>query len=111
MAFQMDSSKDIDANLDDFNKLLHDLKLAGDNTIEKYAPQILLGSIPETFSEVKSALKYGGSKVNCDMIVNGLKEKESELKLLKSKPLHGEVMYVNRNDQKKPYHNFNKTEN
>ncbi|KAH6799226.1 Transducin/WD40 repeat-like superfamily protein [Perilla frutescens var. frutescens] len=98
----MDASKNIDANMDEFNKLLQDLKHAGDDTHEKYASQILLGSIPESFSEVRSALKYGGSKVTCDMIVTGLKAKENELKKLKSKPLHNEIMYVN----KKPNHGF-----
>ncbi|KAH6762820.1 Protein kinase superfamily protein [Perilla frutescens var. hirtella] len=92
MNYQMDSSKDVDANMDEFNKLLQDLKLAGDDTHEKYAAQILLGAIPESFSEVKSALKYGGSKVTCNMIVTGLKAKENELKKLKSKPLHNEII-------------------
>ena len=45
------------------------------------------------------------------MIVNGLKAKESGLKLLKSKPLHGEVMYVNRNEHRKPHQGFNHSDN
>ncbi|KAH6776546.1 Leucine-rich receptor-like protein kinase family protein [Perilla frutescens var. hirtella] len=88
----MDASKDVDANMDEFNKLLQDLKLAGDDTHEKYAAQILLDAIPESFSEVKSALKYDGSKVTYNMIVTGLKAKENELKKLKSKPLHNEII-------------------
>ncbi|KAH6782301.1 hypothetical protein C2S51_007594 [Perilla frutescens var. frutescens] len=51
MNYQMDASKDVDANMDEFNKLLQDLKLASDDTHEKYAAQILLGAIPELFSE------------------------------------------------------------
>ncbi|KAH6764094.1 hypothetical protein C2S51_015343 [Perilla frutescens var. frutescens] len=111
MSFQMDSSKDIDANMDEFYKLLQDLKLAGDDSLEKYAPQVLLGSIPESFAEVKSALKYGGSKVNCDMIVTGLKAKESEMRKMKSQPLHNEIMYVNRNNNRNPPHGFDKPPN
>ncbi|KAH6805514.1 hypothetical protein C2S51_030345 [Perilla frutescens var. frutescens] len=107
----MDASKDVDTNMDEFNKLLQDLKLAGDDTHEKYAAQILLGAIPESFSEVKSALKYGGSKVTCNMIVTGLKAKENELKKLKSKPLHNEIMYVNRSNNRNPPHDFDKPPN
>ncbi|KAH6785495.1 hypothetical protein C2S51_037950 [Perilla frutescens var. frutescens] len=46
MSFQMDPSKDIDTNMHEFTKLLKDVKLAGDDKIEAYAPQILLGAIP-----------------------------------------------------------------
>ncbi|KAH6756627.1 hypothetical protein C2S53_001808 [Perilla frutescens var. hirtella] len=107
MTFQMDPSKDVDSNMHDFNKLLKDFKLAGDDTLEKYAPQILLGAIREMFSEVKSALKYGGSKVTCDMIVSGLKIKENEKKNMQSKSLQNEILYVNRNNNKKPFNGVN----
>ncbi|KAH6779590.1 hypothetical protein C2S52_010827 [Perilla frutescens var. hirtella] len=111
MNYQMDVFKDVDANMDEFNKLLQDLKLAGDDTHEKYVAQILLGAIPESFSEVKSALKYGGSKATCNMIVTGLKAKENELKKLKSKPLHNEIMYINRSNNRNLPHGFNRPPN
>ncbi|KAH6809075.1 hypothetical protein C2S51_026858 [Perilla frutescens var. frutescens] len=107
MSFQMDPSKDVDTNMHEFTKLLKDVKLAGDDKIEAYAPQILLGAIPEIYAEVKSALKYGGCKLTCDMIVSGLKAKENEIRKLSSKPLQNEIMYVNKNFKNRPYIDFN----
>ncbi|KAH6794982.1 hypothetical protein C2S52_005459 [Perilla frutescens var. hirtella] len=92
MSFQMDPSKDVDTNMHEFTNLLKDIKLAGDDKIEAYAPQILLGAIPEMYAEVKSALKYGGCKLTCDMIVSGLKAKENEIKKLNSKPLQNKII-------------------
>ena len=73
-------SKDIDENLDDFTKLVQDIKLTGDKNIDEYSPIVLLNAIPDTYSNVKSAIKYGRDSVNLDTVVNGLKSKEIDLK-------------------------------
>ncbi|KAL2231207.1 UNVERIFIED_CONTAM: hypothetical protein Sindi_1715100, partial [Sesamum indicum] len=70
----------IDENLDDFTKLVQDIKLTGDKNIDEYSPIVLLNAIPDTYSDVKAAIKYGRDSVNLDIVVNGLKSKEIDLK-------------------------------
>ena len=74
-------SKNIDENLDDFTKLVQDIKLTGDKNIDEYSPIVLLNAIPDTYSDVKAAIKYGRDSVNLDTVVNGLKSKEIDLKM------------------------------
>ncbi|GAA0156486.1 hypothetical protein LIER_13976 [Lithospermum erythrorhizon] len=61
--FRLDTSEDIKENLDVFTKLISDIKLAGDKNIDDYAPIALLNDIPDSFSDVKSAIKYGRDEV------------------------------------------------
>ena len=74
-------SKDIDENLDDFAKLVQDIKLTGDKNIDEYSPIVLLNAISDTYSNVKSAIKYDRDSMNLDTVVNGLKSKEIDLKM------------------------------
>ncbi|KAL2230503.1 UNVERIFIED_CONTAM: hypothetical protein Sindi_1644700 [Sesamum indicum] len=78
--YKLDLSKNIDENLDDFTKLVQDIKLTGDKNIDEYSPIVLLNAIPDTYSDVKAAIKYGRDSVNLDTVVNGLKSKEIDLK-------------------------------
>ncbi|KAL0339785.1 UNVERIFIED_CONTAM: Retrovirus-related Pol polyprotein from transposon TNT 1-94 [Sesamum radiatum] len=56
---KLDLSKNIDENVDEFTKLVQDIKLTGDKNIDDYTPIVLLNAIPETYSDVKAAIKYG----------------------------------------------------
>ncbi|KAL2251350.1 UNVERIFIED_CONTAM: Retrovirus-related Pol polyprotein from transposon TNT 1-94 [Sesamum indicum] len=78
--YKLDLSKNIDENLDDFTKLIQDIKLTGDENIDAYTPIVLLNAIPESYSDVKAAIKYGRDSINLDTVVNGLKSKEMDLK-------------------------------
>ncbi|KAL2235740.1 UNVERIFIED_CONTAM: Retrovirus-related Pol polyprotein from transposon TNT 1-94 [Sesamum indicum] len=81
--YKLDLSKNIDENLDDFTKLIQDIKLIGDKYIDEYSPIVLLNAIPESYSDVKAAIKYSRDSVNIETVVNGLKSKELDLKINK----------------------------
>ncbi|KAL0324595.1 UNVERIFIED_CONTAM: putative mitochondrial protein [Sesamum calycinum] len=72
-------SKDIEENIDEFTKLVQDIKLTGDKNIDDYTPIVLLNAIPEVYSDVKAAIKYGRDNVSLDTVINGLKSKEMDI--------------------------------
>ncbi|KAL2227396.1 UNVERIFIED_CONTAM: Retrovirus-related Pol polyprotein from transposon TNT 1-94 [Sesamum indicum] len=92
--YKLDLSKNIDENLDDFTKLIQDIKLAGDKYIDEYSPIVLLNAIPESYSDVKAAIKYGRDSINLETVVNGLKSKELDLKVNKPSQNHYEINSV-----------------
>ncbi|KAL2251628.1 UNVERIFIED_CONTAM: Retrovirus-related Pol polyprotein from transposon TNT 1-94 [Sesamum indicum] len=92
--YKLDLSKNIDENLDDFTKLIHDIKLTGDKNIDEYSPIVLLNAIPESYSNVKAAIKYGRDSVNIETVVNGLKSKELDIKTNKPGQNQHEVNLV-----------------
>ncbi|KAL0403977.1 UNVERIFIED_CONTAM: hypothetical protein Sradi_2038500 [Sesamum radiatum] len=57
--YKLDLSKNINDNIDEFTKLIQDIKLTGDKSIDDYSPIVLLNAIPDTYNDVKSAIKYG----------------------------------------------------
>ncbi|CAH9091332.1 unnamed protein product [Cuscuta europaea] len=78
--FRFDLTKDIDENLDVFNKLIPNIKQAGDEQIDDYTPIVLLNAIPDSYNDVKSAIKYDRDEILLDIVVNGLRSKELVLK-------------------------------
>ncbi|KAL0312836.1 UNVERIFIED_CONTAM: hypothetical protein Sradi_5682900 [Sesamum radiatum] len=62
--YKLDLSKNIDENIDEFTKLIQDIKLTGDKSIDDYSPIVLLNAIPDTYNDVKSAIKYGEENKN-----------------------------------------------
>ncbi|KAL0321780.1 UNVERIFIED_CONTAM: Retrovirus-related Pol polyprotein from transposon TNT 1-94 [Sesamum calycinum] len=91
--YKLDLSKNIDENIDDFTKLIQDIKLTGDKNIDDYSPIVLLNAIPETYGDVKAAIKYGRDNVNLETVVSGLKSKEME-KTNKPSQNQNEVNFV-----------------
>ncbi|KAL0362358.1 UNVERIFIED_CONTAM: hypothetical protein Scaly_1191000 [Sesamum calycinum] len=51
-------------------------KLDLSKNIDDYSPIVLLNAIPETYGDVKAAIKYGRDNVNLETIVSGLKVKK-----------------------------------
>ena len=51
--FKLGLSKNIDENIDHFQKLVQDIKRSGDKTIDEYTNIALMNAIPDT------AIKYG----------------------------------------------------
>ncbi|KAL0316746.1 UNVERIFIED_CONTAM: Retrovirus-related Pol polyprotein from transposon TNT 1-94 [Sesamum radiatum] len=90
----VDLSKNIEENIDDFTKLIQDIKLTGDKNIDDYKPIVLLNAIPEAYSDVKAAIKYGRDNVSLDTVINGLKSKEMDIKTNKTSQSHNEVNIV-----------------
>ena len=52
-SFKIDPSKDLDDNLDVFNKLVQDITNCGEIVSEEYKAVILLNAIPDIYKEVK----------------------------------------------------------
>ncbi|KAL0366231.1 UNVERIFIED_CONTAM: hypothetical protein Sradi_3513200 [Sesamum radiatum] len=92
--YKLDLSKNIDENIDEFTKLIQDIKLTGDKSIDDYSPIVLLNAIPDTYNDVKSAIKYGRDSVNLETVINGLKSKEIDLKTSKPSQSSNEVNMV-----------------
>ncbi|KAL0315727.1 UNVERIFIED_CONTAM: hypothetical protein Sradi_5450900, partial [Sesamum radiatum] len=92
--YKLDLSKNIDENIDDFTKLIQDIKLTGDKNIDDYSPIVLLNAIPETYGDVKAAIKYGRDNVSLETVVSGLKSKEMDLKTNKPSQNQNEVNFV-----------------
>ncbi|KAL2243392.1 UNVERIFIED_CONTAM: hypothetical protein Sindi_0457200 [Sesamum indicum] len=106
--YKLDLSKTIDENLDDFTKLVQDIKLTGDKNIDEYSPIVLLNAIPDTYADVKAAIKYGRDSVSLDIVVNGLKSKEIDLKTNRPSNNHHEVNSVRgRSNFRNPNNRYN----
>ncbi|KAL0374429.1 UNVERIFIED_CONTAM: Retrovirus-related Pol polyprotein from transposon TNT 1-94 [Sesamum radiatum] len=69
-----------------------DIKLTGDKNIDDYTPIVLLNAIPETYSDVKAAIKYGRDNVSLDTVINGLKSKEMDIKTNKTNQSTSEMI-------------------
>ncbi|KAL0367538.1 UNVERIFIED_CONTAM: hypothetical protein Sradi_3643900 [Sesamum radiatum] len=92
--YKLDLSKNIDDNVDEFTKLIQDIKLIGDKSIDEYSPIVLLNAIPDTYNDVKSAIKYGRDSVNLKIVINGLKSKEIDLKTNQPSQSNNEINVV-----------------
>ncbi|KAK0579981.1 hypothetical protein LWI29_034466 [Acer saccharum] len=81
----MDASKGLGKNLDEFKKMTTELANAGDN--EKLSDEneviILLNFLPDSFKDVKAAIKYSGTSLSLELCISALKSKELELKIEK----------------------------
>ena len=78
--FKMDTTKDLDANIDDFNKLCLDLSNCDQKFSDEHFAVILLNSLPDSYREIKNAIKYGRESLTYEVVVNALKSRDLELK-------------------------------
>ncbi|KAL0430143.1 UNVERIFIED_CONTAM: Retrovirus-related Pol polyprotein from transposon TNT 1-94 [Sesamum radiatum] len=107
--YKLDLSKNIDENIDEFIKLIQDIKLTRDKSIDDFSPIVLLNAIPDTYNDVKSAIKYGRDSVNLKTVINGLKSKEIDLKTNKPSQSSNEVNMVSgRNKNRNTEYKFRK---
>ncbi|TXG48522.1 hypothetical protein EZV62_024397 [Acer yangbiense] len=90
----MNPSKGLGQNLDEFKKMTIELANAGEK--EKLSDEneaiILLNSLPESFKDVKAAIKYGRSSLSLEECISALKSKELELKIERKD--NGENLFV-----------------
>lgn len=84
-------NKDVDENIDNFTKLVQDIKLTSDKSVYEYFPIISLNVIHDSYSDLKSAIKYGRDNISLDNVVNGLESKEMDLRVNKGSKNSGEV--------------------
>ncbi|TXG64595.1 hypothetical protein EZV62_011589 [Acer yangbiense] len=101
--FKMDASKGLGKNLDDFKKMTIELANAGED--EKLSDEneaiILLNSLPDSFKDVKAAIKYGRSSLSLEECISALKSKELELKIEKKD--NGENLFVRDTVEENPF--------
>ncbi|KAK4390103.1 hypothetical protein Sango_2073600, partial [Sesamum angolense] len=61
---------------DKLEELYTETSLPSDKNIDDYSPIVLLNAIPETYGDVKAAIKYGRDNVQLETVVSGLKNKK-----------------------------------
>ena len=81
--FRMDSSKTLEQNLDMLNKLQLDLSNTGNKFDDEDVAVILLNSLPESFDDVKTAIKYGRDTLTSSIVINVIKSRDFETRIKK----------------------------
>lgn len=71
--FKMDPSKNLEENLDDFNTVCTELENSGEEVKGVDQAVILLNSLPESFKEIKAAIKYGRDALTVDVVLDALR--------------------------------------
>lgn len=89
--YRMDSSKTLDENLDDFNRICLELASTGEKMSDENQVVILLNSLPESYKEIKAAIKYGRDSLTLDTVLSALRSKELEMK---SEKKDAEVLFT-----------------
>ncbi|XP_038887099.1 uncharacterized protein LOC120077281 [Benincasa hispida] len=64
----MDSSKGLEENLDEFQKIIVDLNNISEKMSNENQAVILLNSLPESYREIKAAIKYGQDSFSMDIV-------------------------------------------
>lgn len=68
--YKMDPNKDLEQNLDDFNRIVLDLTNIEEEMLDENKATILLNSLPESYNKVKTAIKYGRDSLTMDIELN-----------------------------------------
>lgn len=92
--FTMDSTKTLNQNLDDFNKIVLDLSNIGEKVDEEDQAIILLYSLPDQFRELKTVIQYGKETLSLEDVLSILKTKEFELNVEKGKKEKDESLFM-----------------
>lgn len=79
----MDSAKSLEENLDDFSTICTELQNTGEEVKDQDQVVILLNSLPDSYKEVKAAIKYGRDVMTVDKILDAMRMRDLELKLEK----------------------------
>ncbi|KAM6555575.1 hypothetical protein CsatB_002594 [Cannabis sativa] len=89
----MSSSKSLDQNLDEFLRMHIELANSGENEALSDENQaiIILNSLPESYREVKTAIKYGRTSITLEEVISALKSKDLEMRTEKGGHSNGEV--------------------
>ncbi|TXG63668.1 hypothetical protein EZV62_010662 [Acer yangbiense] len=90
----MDASKSLCQNLDEFKKITIELANAGvdEKLSDENVAIILLNSLPDSFKDVKAAIKYDRTSLSLEECILALKSKDLELKMEKKDS--GENLFV-----------------
>ncbi|KAA0038009.1 Retrovirus-related Pol polyprotein from transposon TNT 1-94 [Cucumis melo var. makuwa] len=97
--YKMDQSKSLEENLNEFQKIVVDLNNIGEKMSDENQAIILLNSLPETYREVKAAIKYGRDSLTMSIVFDALKTRN--LKIKKERKDGELLMARGRSDKKK----------
>ncbi|TXG52803.1 hypothetical protein EZV62_021972 [Acer yangbiense] len=100
--FKMDQSKSLEDNLDDFTKL--NIELANADSTEALSDEnqaiIVLNSLPDSYKDLKAAIKYGRDSLTLEDVLGALRSREMEMRSEK-KASTGEGLNVRGRTEKK----------
>ncbi|TXG61570.1 hypothetical protein EZV62_012933 [Acer yangbiense] len=96
-SFKMDANKGLCQNLYEFKKMTIELDNAGvDKKLsDENEALILLNSLPDSFKDVKAAIKYGWTSLSLEECILALKSKDLKLKMEKDSVSYKVVSIVN----------------
>ncbi|KAL5540292.1 hypothetical protein UlMin_042775 [Ulmus minor] len=73
--FKMDFSKDLDENLDEFNKKTMALMNNAEKFTDEHIAIILLNAFPDSYSNLKDTMEYGRDTLTSEIVINSLRSK------------------------------------
>ncbi|KAA0051753.1 copia-like retroelement pol polyprotein [Cucumis melo var. makuwa] len=65
----MNDAKSMDENLDEFKRLSFEINQTKEKLGKESEAIILLNSLPDTYKEVKVAMKYGRDNISTDSVI------------------------------------------
>lgn len=90
-SFKIDHSKDLDDNLNIFNKLVQNIVNCDEKVSDMYKPIVMLNYMPDSYRGVKNAIKYDRDTLTPEIVVHFLKSKEMEIKAEKENKRSGKL--------------------
>ena len=81
--FKMDPSKSLEENLDEFKKITVSLATIDERISNENQVIIILNSLPDTFKDLKAAIKYSIESLSLDDILGTLQSRDLEIKFEK----------------------------
>lgn len=103
--YKVNTRETLEQNLYDLLRMTIELANSGENDALSDENQaiILLNSLPNSFEEVKAAIKYGRTAITFDEVVSALRSRDLELKTEKSTSSNGENYFAGGRSQQKGY--------
>ena len=93
--FHMDLAKSLEQNLDEFKKIAISLAFVDDEKIGDESQAItLLNSLPDSFKEVKVAIKFGRKTITLDEVISALRSWDLETRAITKSSGNGESLIV-----------------
>ena len=81
--FKMDPLKNLEENLDEFKKIAVSLANIDEKISDENQAIIILNSLPNSFKDLKAAIKYGRETLSLDDVLGALRSRDLEIKIEK----------------------------
>ena len=87
--FKMDPLKNLEENLDEFKKIYVSLANIDKKISDENQAIIILNSLPDSYKDLKSAIKYGRETLSLDDALEALRSRDLEIKIEKKEVSEG----------------------